>query len=124
MTKHGEKVTHVARGSHYTVMAIGKVQCAAPLADNDEVVIYRGEDGQWWARPTAEFEDGRFEPYVPESRPAPCPMCEDGREVPEAARPWHCSGCGKKWLPTKPNAKPEALAAVEVASDPLDEINS
>jgi hypothetical protein len=32
------------------------------------VTIYRDESGQVWVRPTADFEDGRFEPY---SMPVP-----------------------------------------------------
>lgn len=51
---------HKKRGSTYQVVAVGRLQASAPF-DNERVVIYRGEDGQYWARPTYEFYDGRFE---------------------------------------------------------------
>jgi len=37
-----------------------KLQTATPLKTGDKLVLYRGEDGRYWARPHAEFFDGRF----------------------------------------------------------------
>lgn len=54
---------HVARGTIYELICVGTVQTHTPLADYDQVMIYRGEDGQTWVRPLGEFNDGRFEPY-------------------------------------------------------------
>lgn len=51
---------HKKRGSTYRVIAEGRLQVDADL-DNEKVVVYRGEDGQVWVRPTYEFNDGRFE---------------------------------------------------------------
>lgn len=67
---------HKKRGTEYTEIARGKIQNAfgAFLADDHEMVVYRGDDGLIWVRPTAEFEDGRFEPadaplpYPPQDR--------------------------------------------------------
>ena len=55
------RVRHVKRGSEYTIVALGKMQCAEPISDMAEVVIYRGDAGQFWVRPKEEFADGRFE---------------------------------------------------------------
>lgn len=60
------RVRHLRRGSTYTVLGPARIQTATPLTDLAEVVIYRGEDGETWARPVAEFEDGRFVPLSDE----------------------------------------------------------
>ncbi|WP_435654979.1 hypothetical protein [Brucella pituitosa] len=60
---------HKKRGSTYQVITVGRLQASAPF-DNERIVIYRGEDGQYWARPTYEFYDGRFE-ALPASPGAP-----------------------------------------------------
>lgn len=52
---------HVKRGTLYRWHATGRMQASTPVSDMDQVEIYQGEDGQWWVRPTAEFNDGRFE---------------------------------------------------------------
>ena len=69
---------HKKRGSTYRLIGIGKVQSdhwyerearqeddgsdAFTEVDMAEVVIYRAdEDNSLWARPTTEFNDGRFE---------------------------------------------------------------
>lgn len=57
---------HKKRGSTYQVIAEGRLQVDGDL-DNERVVIYRGEDGQHWVRPSYEFNDGRFEALVPAS---------------------------------------------------------
>lgn len=63
--KRPERVRHKTRGTVYAVMTRGCIlQTAVPLADNAELVIYAGKDG-YYARPTSEFDDGRFE-LVPE----------------------------------------------------------
>jgi len=51
---------HVKRGSTYVVMAEGLMSIDGDL-DHEKMVIYRGENGQWWVRPKYEFDDGRFE---------------------------------------------------------------
>lgn len=63
----GKRYRHVKRGTIYTVIGEGKLQCSAnPLLDDQPIVVYRGEDGQLWARGVDEFHDGRF---VPASQP-------------------------------------------------------
>lgn len=54
---------HVKRGGIYRVLGRATLQARAGLADLDELVIYEGtSDQRLFARPTAEFFDGRFEP--------------------------------------------------------------
>lgn len=55
----GEVFRHKKRGTLYTLIGVGRVQ--GTLADEDPVVLYRGENGGLWARHQAEFCDGRFE---------------------------------------------------------------
>lgn len=70
---------HVKTGGEYTLLGIGKMQAAnwcepwydenaqphaGSCVDMREVAIYRGADGQLWARPREEFEDGRFASLV------------------------------------------------------------
>lgn len=54
---------HKKRGSIYIEIGRAKLQAAdtGGMADNQPMVVYRGEDGQLWVRPEDEFEDGRFE---------------------------------------------------------------
>jgi hypothetical protein len=47
---------HVKSGGLYVVMCEGKLE-----KDCSNVVIYRGQDGDVWVRPSIEFYDGRFE---------------------------------------------------------------
>jgi hypothetical protein len=45
------------------MMAPSSFVCSLRTMPNDEsLVIYRGKDGDLWARPVREFRDGRFEP--------------------------------------------------------------
>jgi hypothetical protein len=63
-------VLHAKRRSHYLVYGPARVQAESPLQDNDLVTLYRSiDDGSWFVRPPAEFEDGRFvsaDPSEPE----------------------------------------------------------
>lgn len=57
------KYRHKKRGSVYEIMGHGKLQAADNPLDGIDLVFYRSVDtGDLWARPTAEFHDGRFEP--------------------------------------------------------------
>lgn len=52
---------HVKRGTEYEVIGLASLQIATgDLVDGSSLVIYRGEDGQLWAREEGEFHDGRF----------------------------------------------------------------
>lgn len=57
----GTRWRHKKRGSFYTEVGIASVQSAHPIVEGDRLVIYLNEAGELWARPQAEFEDGRFE---------------------------------------------------------------
>ncbi len=59
------QMRHVKRGTVYDLVCVAMVQTDTPLNDYDQVMIYRGEDGQTWVRPLSEFNDGRFEPIAP-----------------------------------------------------------
>ncbi|BAQ44010.1 hypothetical protein [Methylobacterium aquaticum] len=51
----------------------GSVQANLPLASGDDVAVYRNQDDDMlvWVRPTAEMDDGRFEPAdVPQATSA------------------------------------------------------
>lgn len=57
-----ERYRHLKRGTTYRLVGQARVQTDAPLADMDEVTVYRCEQtGDLWARRRSEFEDGRFE---------------------------------------------------------------
>lgn len=59
----GRRVRHKKRGSTYTVIGEAEIQTSNRLFEEDRVTVYRCDtDGKIWARPTPEFEDGRFEP--------------------------------------------------------------
>jgi hypothetical protein len=57
----GETYRHKRRGGTYTVVGRATLQAGEPVGDNQELVVYLGEDGQLWARSSNEFLDGRFE---------------------------------------------------------------
>lgn len=53
---------HVARGSTYVEVGRALLQASTgPVGEAATLVIYRDAKGRLWARPEAEFEDGRFE---------------------------------------------------------------
>jgi predicted P-loop ATPase len=59
------QMRHVKRGTVYDLVCVAMIQTDTPLSDYDQVMVYRGDDGQTWVRPLAEFSDGRFEPVKP-----------------------------------------------------------
>lgn len=74
---------HVKTGGEYTLLGIGRMQSGNWIGDvmggdgeyrrqsvdMREVAIYRGADGKLWARPSEEFEDGRFVALTPSVQP-------------------------------------------------------
>jgi hypothetical protein len=54
------KVKHIKRGTEYTVLGRAEVQSEFPINEGDILTVYQGADGKLWARPTGEFDDGRF----------------------------------------------------------------
>lgn len=61
MPRIGSKWLHRASGGVYTII------CNAKVEDNlADVVVYRGDNGQVWVRPTTKFLDGRYSP-MPEA---------------------------------------------------------
>ncbi len=61
---------HVKRGTTYVEIGRAKLQAATgPAGEGDTLVIYRGSDGNLWAREAHEFEDGRFEPVAAAQEP-------------------------------------------------------
>jgi hypothetical protein len=52
---------HKKRGTECVVIGSASLQTEKPLCDYAGLVVYREDDGKLWARPLAEFGDGRFE---------------------------------------------------------------
>lgn len=54
---------HKERGTTYERIGGALVQNSGGgrICEGDVLTVYRGEDGQLWARPSHEFHDGRFE---------------------------------------------------------------
>jgi hypothetical protein len=68
---------HVKRGSTYTKIGVAELQNSTGIEclEGAQLVIYRADnDGQLWARPEREFDDGRFEAI-----PAPAQVDALGR---------------------------------------------
>ena len=56
------KARHRKRGIIYTIEGSAHLQTDTPLSDMAELIVYRCDhDGSLWVRPTAEFNDGRFD---------------------------------------------------------------
>lgn len=53
---------HRARKQDYTVIGEAMLQSSGPIEEPMALTVYVGREGGLWVRPTAEFEDGRFEP--------------------------------------------------------------
>lgn len=68
MTRREEiaRVRHKKRGSTYEVIGYASVQTTEPIHEGDVVMVYVGKDGDRWARPAHEFNDGRFESLPPQ----------------------------------------------------------
>ena len=54
-------VRHKKRGTTYEVIGEADLQTERPISDYEVLTVYKGPDGRLWARPSTEFEDGRFE---------------------------------------------------------------
>ena len=54
-------VRHKKRGSIYAVVGTASLLTVGSIDEGASLVIYRGASGDLWARPKAEFNDGRFE---------------------------------------------------------------
>jgi hypothetical protein len=57
-----KKIRHIKRGSVYDVIGVANLQVSGdtPLADYDEVVVYRSEeDGRLWVRRVSEISNDR-----------------------------------------------------------------
>jgi hypothetical protein len=61
LAAEGGRYRHLKRGTVYQVRTHAELQAAAPVPEGTTLTIYIGDDGRTWARPKAEFEDGRFE---------------------------------------------------------------
>lgn len=62
MIEVGSFHTHKKRGGNYQVIGTAEMQTGAPVAEGEKLVIYQCQKtGRLWARPEAEFNDGRFE---------------------------------------------------------------
>ena len=68
---------HVKTGGHYTEGARGLLKVEEGHEDWQEAVIYRSDDGRWFVRPAAKFDDGRFQqvstPAGAQEAPKFCP---------------------------------------------------
>lgn len=50
------------------------LQAGSVIQSGDSLVLYRGTDGRYWARPSAEFYDGRFIELDAELNPVVVPL--------------------------------------------------
>jgi len=55
----GQHWRHLKRGGVYEIVGVAYGQGGA--IEGEAVAVYRSSDGLLWARPVAEFCDGRFE---------------------------------------------------------------
>ena len=62
---------HKRRGTAYQIVGHAELRSAGGhLEEGQPLTIYRSiEDGKLWARPTSEFNDGRFERVGPKTLP-------------------------------------------------------
>lgn len=56
LAKHSRDHRH-RNGGTYLKLATATVQTDTNLTDMDKVVVYVGEDGEWWARHPEEFNE-------------------------------------------------------------------
>lgn len=59
------RMRHAKRGTTYELIGVASVQSDSAIHEDDQLMVYRGEDGVLWARLLAEFGDGRFVPVIP-----------------------------------------------------------
>ncbi|BCH33180.1 hypothetical protein MesoLjLc_51100 [Mesorhizobium sp. L-8-10] len=72
---------HETRGSHYRMIAYGKLQSAAPISEGCELVAYQGEGGSFSFRPVTEFSDGRFSPAIDRQTEPECHKLDTPTQV-------------------------------------------
>lgn len=73
---------HKKRGTTYTEVCRAQLQAMVPAPEGHVLIVYRSDDdGRYWARPSGEFLDGRFEQIGSQAFPV-----EDPAQGPELGR--------------------------------------
>lgn len=62
---------HKKRGTLYQEIGCAELQAGEPVQEGAVLMVYQAAGGKLWARPEAEFHDGRFEKF-------PSPTTSDG----------------------------------------------
>jgi hypothetical protein len=99
---------HKVRGSLYKEVGKATIQCAAPIQEGQEVVVYQDAQGRLYARPMGEFLDGRFDAV-------PWPKTDDVLTMDQV---FDCIWFERqrqdaKWGTNKPQSLPGFIAVVQ-----------